>query len=433
MRNKIILGITVVAAALGTAVIVWGNSNRLHTANQRSAADRQRIAALLADMAKADLNSMQALEVKRFEVPHASVDVMRVKLEETYDVKGIGTDTVQLQGWIAVVHDNARPAEGETEARWGTAISDTEFVGMSLHGESQLFGPVTVELDPMGRSVGQVGKLQFSLVDQLLINEAYGKYRGLGVTAKPVVYPEPVPEPAPAPPQPAPKGNDAIKATINNVLKAVSDKDAKAMLAEYSKNPSDVFFNGALGTPVKGADQYINQLSKMFANIKTIHSIADENMNIKVSGKLATAAVTGRNEIVDTDGNRGTAPWQWTVQLEQQGSHWLITHDHLTFGGGAAMDVKSLHSPLAACGANVSVAINMPKLDLRMRTQSPVTWYSEVETIPPVGYTASVSFTPTPLLADGREVATLTSGVVKFREVVRHVNLDGTTFSKISH
>ena len=82
--------------------------------------------------------------------------------------------------------------------------------------------------------------------------------------------------------------------------------------------------------------------------------------------------------------------------------------------------------PAAACIANASVSINMPKLNLHMQTERPVMWYSEVETIPPVGYTASVSFTPTPLMADGRQAATLTSGVVKFREVVRKVQLQGT-------
>ena len=90
------------------------------------------------------------------------------------------------------------------------------------------------------------------------------------------------------------------------------------------------------------------------------------------------------------------------------------------------MDAGKTKVALAACLANASVSINMPKLNLHMQTEHPVTWYSEVETIPPVGHTASVSFTPTPLDMDGRQVATLTSGVVKFREVVRKVKLEGT-------
>lgn len=413
---------------LMAAMLTWGGSINPKLQAERSAADQQRIDTLLQDMKTANLPGMQALPVERFVVPSASVDVMRVKLEETYDVQGVGKDVVQLVGWIAVVHDNARPAEGETETRWGTSISDTEFVGMDLHGESEIFGPVQVKLASGTRSTGQVGKLQLSLVDRLMADIAYGPHRGLGgVAAKPAAEPDPDPQEETQASTKGGSGDPAVRRTLLGVLSAVSNKDAKKMVTYYSKNPKNLFFNGALTSPAKGGDEYVRELSKMFQNIKTIRSIPDENMNIKISGRQAAAALTGRNEIVDNEGHRGTGAWLWTVQLERQGSTWIISHDHLSFTSSRS-DLKEIQRPLGVCGANANVAINMPKLDLRMRTANPVLWYSEVETIPPVGHTASISFTPTPLMMDNRQIATLTSGVVKFREVVRHVPLDGTNW-----
>jgi len=85
----------------------------------------------------------------------------------------------------------------------------------------------------------------------------------------------------------------------------------------------------------------------------------------------------------------------------------------------------SLDENKAACEARVSVEISMPDLDLTMKTSEPVTWHSLVDTIPPVSYTASVSQTPTPLISEGRQVGTMESGMVKFRELVMDVELSG--------
>jgi hypothetical protein len=76
-----------------------------------------------------------------------------------------------------------------------------------------------------------------------------------------------------------------------------------------------------------------------------------------------------------------------------------------------------------ACAAKVNVAVLMPNLGLEMVTDHPVSWYSLVETIPPVGTTASIANEPVRLRNNGREVATLQGGIVDFREVVRHVSV----------
>jgi hypothetical protein len=81
----------------------------------------------------------------------------------------------------------------------------------------------------------------------------------------------------------------------------------------------------------------------------------------------------------------------------------------------------------SACAAPVNVAAFMPELGLEMRLAKPATWYSIVETIPPVGATASVTVEPVDLIADGRVVGQLTSGQVCFREVVSRTELEDST------
>jgi hypothetical protein len=59
-------------------------------------------------------------------------------------------------------------------------------------------------------------------------------------------------------------------------------------------------------------------------------------------------------------------------------------------------------------------------------------WFSEVTTIPPVGHQASVTVDPIRMVSAGREVGTLTSGIVKFREVVRHLPLSAKAASVVA-
>jgi hypothetical protein len=231
--------------------------------NNGTPTDDQVIADVLKDVAATNLNELPALPGQPFTLPAAGVDVMRVRMEETYTIDGVGTDKVELRGWIAAKHDNARPVAGQTEVTWDTAVIDTEFVGLELQGESKIFGPVTVRLSPGAPSFGQVGAI--------IVPELKGKMAALKAAAKP-------------------------------------------------------------GTP-----------------------------------------------------------------------------------------------NYAACTANISVDVEMPQLDLRMKTQQAVRMYSVVETIPPIGHTASVSLTPTPLVADGRAVGTLQSAEVKFREIVMKNALKGTS------
>jgi ketosteroid isomerase-like protein len=366
-------------------------------------------------MKNVDLTKLSALPAERFVLPPAGVDVMRVRLEETYEIKGIGRDTVELTGWIAAKHDNARAAEGETEVKWGTAVVDTEFVGLELRGESKLFGPVLVHLKTDARSLGQVGKLDLPFVEQIALDAAYRDLRPLS------------PSPAASGPdesseaaQPGQRGSredeQAIIAVMRGVWTAIGNRDAKTLLSYYAPNSR---------TAKGGADE----VAKQFANVKSIKVTPNNDLSVRFAGRFANFTATGKNEVEDNEGKTGSSTWKANVQLGKEGDKWLITQDRTSLlpNRGGNMGGKE-----GKCLAKISVVVEMPNLNIAMSTKDPVKWYSEVETIPPVGYTASVSASSTAMLSNGREVASLEHGAIKFREIVQRVRLDGTNWSQLA-
>ncbi len=426
MLKKKTLLVTVVCGLLLASVAVV-RSDKLRASSPSEAAkatDAQRIAGLLEEMKNVDLSKLTPLPAERFTLPPAGVDVMRVRLEETYDIKGIGRDTVELKGWIAARHDNARPASGETDVRWGTAIVDTEFVGLELRGESKVFGPVLVHLDPNHRSIGQVGKLDIPFVEQIALDAAYRELR----QPAPIALAD-VPASL-APTQDRDEydnrrgsyGNKRDRSRITSVMRgvwrAISNKDAKGLLQYY-----------APGSPTaKGGEE---EVARQFEGVRSIRVVARGGPNIRFMGRFANVTARGVNYVVDNDGRRASSSWTANVQLERKDGQWLITQDRTSLNplGRTAKDLASIGGK---CLASISVDVEMPGLDLKMKTRTPVKWYSEVQTIPPVGYTASVSATPTPMIFGGREVATLEHGAVKFRETVRRIPLEGTKWNQLA-
>jgi hypothetical protein len=126
----------------------------------QNSATVRRLLAEMSSMPKAMLAKLAPISLPEYTLPPAGIQVMRARLEETYEIDGIGKDTVQLNGWIAVRHGTPRPIKGATEVTWETAVLDTEFVGMHLEGDSDLFGNVLVTLDTKRPSFGQVGRIE---------------------------------------------------------------------------------------------------------------------------------------------------------------------------------------------------------------------------------------------------------------------------------
>ena len=104
----------VLACAVIFTVVVLVRTGRIFAKAPSTVAkkitDDDRVASLINELKSIDLSKLTPLPAERFVLPPAGVDVMRVRLEETYEIKGVGRDTVELTGWIAARHDNARAA-----------------------------------------------------------------------------------------------------------------------------------------------------------------------------------------------------------------------------------------------------------------------------------------------------------------------------------
>lgn len=251
-----------------------------------------KIASLVRDMKSLDstgLAAMNPIPIRQYELPGAGVDVMRARLEETYEIDGVGKDTVELTGWIAVAHGASYAVDGSKEVTWANAVTPTQFVEMDLNGTSKLFGPVHVGLDKAHPVWGKVGRIK---IPELATHNLQAKL----------------------------EKNDAAIAN----QKALAAKSGKDKPAAPSK------------------------------------------------GKVLTPP------------------------------------------------------PAALCDGEVPPFVSIGQLGLGLTTDQPVHWYSLVDTIPPVGHTASITIEPVRLYSNGRKVGTLVAGEVKFREVVRHVTLSAT-------
>lgn len=318
----------------------------------------------------AKLKSLPALPVERFAVPNPGVDFMRARVEETYEIQGVGTDTVGLSGWIAVRHDPARVAAGQSELRWGTAQIDTEFVGLELQGHSRLFGRVKVVLDNERASRGVVGYWPKDRVPEqaLMLEQA--------------------------------------------IAAAGDDTDDPSLLFRGGCAPSEAD-RIAEGGPAAERDGRIdgqgdNQPQRSSDAGQPEHRAAGAQAPAGAAG-LAQAPA-GRPDAVALAATPGQA-------VPNPGAV-LPGNDRIITPGS----IRNLAA--CKCAANLFVRILLPDLDLELTTDGPVYMHSVVQTIPPVGYTATVSLTPAKLLRRGAEVGVLRHAAVTFRELVSHVPLD---------
>ncbi len=241
------------------------------------------IGQVLAMAPSMNIDKMEPLHITKHVLPEPAIDLMRVRLEETYSIDGIGKETVQLSGYMAVVHGKPAALDTSKPLSWQNSVISTEFVALELTGESRLFGTIKVSLDQDRPSVGRVGSFNEAPMDFL-------------------------------------------------IQAGLSADDVEG-----------------IGPP---------------------------------SGDCAVLA----------DGTTSPA--------------------------------------CGDCYAPLSVSVAMEDLDLKMTTDAPILMYSYVETIPPIGVTASVSASGRTLIHDGRPVGVLKSAQVKFRELVYSRRLDGELLDK---
>lgn len=106
-----------------------------------------------------------AIKVKALTLPAAGVDTVDITIVETYDVRGVGKDTVELKGVLVANRGAPLLEHGTKTADWETATVVAQFTSLKLSGNSELFGPVKVTLDKSGPSFGVVraGKCKASI------------------------------------------------------------------------------------------------------------------------------------------------------------------------------------------------------------------------------------------------------------------------------
>lgn len=97
-----------------------------------------------------------SIAVKQFTVPAAGVDDVDITIEETYDVEGLGSDTVLLKGRLVSERTVPLLDHGTTDDSWDRSTVVAKFTKLELYGESAVFGPVTVRLDDSVPAFGVV-------------------------------------------------------------------------------------------------------------------------------------------------------------------------------------------------------------------------------------------------------------------------------------
>jgi hypothetical protein len=87
------------------------------------------------------------IRVKPLTIPNAGIDTIDVTIEETYDVQGLGKDTVTLTGTLVADRGVPLLRLGEKKVGWNSAMVVANFTSLKLSGESNVFGTVKVSLD----------------------------------------------------------------------------------------------------------------------------------------------------------------------------------------------------------------------------------------------------------------------------------------------
>ncbi|HWJ90213.1 MAG TPA: DUF6073 family protein [Flavisolibacter sp.] len=103
------------------------------------------------------LTSSNRYKVEPFKLTPGSTDTMCVRVREKIDIKGVGTDVVDMEGIFTVRRDHPCPVDEAGGTEWGKSCIKTEFRSLELYGESPVFGTVRVHLDPEHSSNGEVG------------------------------------------------------------------------------------------------------------------------------------------------------------------------------------------------------------------------------------------------------------------------------------
>lgn len=94
--------------------------------------------------------------VKPKTLPEAGSDSVNITIEETYEVEGIGRDRVTLKGILTSERAAPLLGFGVAEHSWDESTVVAKFTSLDLKGQSDVFGPINVKLDPSTVGFGVV-------------------------------------------------------------------------------------------------------------------------------------------------------------------------------------------------------------------------------------------------------------------------------------
>lgn len=127
-----------------------------------------------------------------------------------------------------------------------------------------------------------------------------------------------------------------IAEVVHGVVEALNQRDGEALFRYYAVESEQQYFGIQPAPVVKGGRQYVTALNQCLATFESVRVDPNDDMQIRRSGSLAIANLTGTNTVGYADGTTDTSPWRWSVALERQDDgRWLITHDHLSFFAGS--------------------------------------------------------------------------------------------------
>lgn len=96
------------------------------------------------------------ITVKQKTLPDAGIDTVNITIMETYEVDGVGKDTVELKGVLVSNRTVPLLDHGTKSATWESATVVAQFTSLRLTGKSSLFGPIKVSLDKSVPAFGVV-------------------------------------------------------------------------------------------------------------------------------------------------------------------------------------------------------------------------------------------------------------------------------------
>ena len=132
-------------------------------------------------------------------------------------------------------------------------------------------------------------------------------------------------------PRASPEYQDVTK-TVMGVVAALNAKDAAAMKSYYVPETSLELYGPPNVSPkTKGPLHHADLCIECLKAMKQMKTTTNDDLEIRISGPLAVAAMTGVNEGTDENGNMGRSNWRWTLVLERVKNRWLISHEHLSF------------------------------------------------------------------------------------------------------